>query len=83
LIQGAPNFAVEVLSPGDSSALVAKKVTKYFGHGARRVWVVDSLLREMQVFTRASVKRILRTGETLEGGSVLPGLKLAVAKVFV
>lgn len=81
-IQSAPDLAVEVLSPGDSSVLVAKKVTKYFGHGARLMWVVDPFLREVQVFTSASVKRVLRTGETLEGGSVLPGLKLTVARVF-
>jgi len=46
------------------------------------VWVVDPFLREVQVFTSASTKRVLRTGETLDGGSLLPSLKLTVAKVF-
>jgi len=81
-IQGAPDLAVEVLSPGDSSVLVAKKVAKYFGHDAQLVWVADPYLREVQVFAGVAVKRVLRTGDTLDGGPLLPGLKLAVAKIF-
>ena len=81
-IEGAPDLVVEVLSPGDSSVLVAKKVAKYFAHEARLVWVVDPYLREVQVYTDETTKRVLRVGETLDGGAVLPGFKLSVAKIL-
>ena len=38
---GAPNLAVEVLSPGDRPNKVLAKVREWLAHGCEEVWVVD------------------------------------------
>jgi Uma2 family endonuclease len=37
-IEGAPDLAVEVVSPDDTESQVAEKVAMYLAAGARRVW---------------------------------------------
>ena len=39
---GAPDLAVEILSPSNTSAGLHAKVADYLAAGTRRVWVVDS-----------------------------------------
>lgn len=81
-IHGAPDLAVEVLSPSDSSATIERKLRKYFAHGARLVWVVDPYLEEVHVFTSAAHRRVLRKDEELDAAPVLSDFRLAVAKIF-
>src|SRR5438093_13515883 len=40
-LYGAPDLAVEVLSPHDLKSMVAAKRDKYFKHGTRLVWILD------------------------------------------
>jgi Uma2 family endonuclease len=40
--QGAPDLLVEVLSPSDRRSLIETKLAKYFEHGGRLAWLVDS-----------------------------------------
>ena len=42
---GAPDLAVEVLSPGDTAREVEKRVGQWLAAGARLVWTVDPSLR--------------------------------------
>jgi Uma2 family endonuclease len=41
LLTAAPAVCVEVLSPSNSAAEIAEKVTLYFAAGAREVWVCE------------------------------------------
>jgi Uma2 family endonuclease len=79
--QGAPDLAVEVVSPSDPPADVAAKSQEWLSGGGRMVWVVDPESRTVAVHTAASVT-VLGESETLNGGDVLPGFSVAVAEVF-
>lgn len=39
-LEGAPDLAIEIMSPEDRESDVARKVEEYFDAGAQRVWIV-------------------------------------------
>jgi len=79
-IEGAPDLAVEVLSPSNRPGQVRAKVAEYLAAGCRLVWVVDPA--ERQVVTYRSVLSPRAAGETLDGEDVLHGLRIPVASLF-
>ncbi len=81
-IEGAPDLAVEVLSPNDNPVDVQQKVRDYLEAGARRVWVVAPEARVVTVYRPDGTARFLREHEVLEGEEVLPGLAIPLAELF-
>jgi Uma2 family endonuclease len=80
--EGAPDLAVEVLSPDDAASAVRAKIKDYFAAGARLVWIVDRFQREITVYRTATDAHILTEADTLDGGDVLPGFRVPVRKIF-
>lgn len=80
--EGAPDLAVEVLSPGNTGQEIAAKVRDYLAAGAGAVWVIDPRHHTVTVHRPGSVPTILCRTDTLDGAPVLPGFRLAVAEVF-
>ncbi len=78
----APDLAVEVLSPGNRPGEIEEKVALYFAAGARAVWVFNPKKRTAAVYTSPSDVRVLNEHDTLDGGEVLPGFTLDLAKLF-
>jgi len=81
--QIAPNLVVEVLSPGNTKAEMARKRLEYFHFGVQVVWMVDCSHRSVAVYTSSSKVRVLSETETLDGGIALPGFSSPVADFFV
>ncbi|MBA3344132.1 MAG: Uma2 family endonuclease [Gemmatimonadales bacterium] len=81
-IPGAPDLAIEILSPGRRWPEVEEALADYFAGGARMVWVVDP--REPVVIVRYPDRppRILAGSAFLEGEDVVPGFHLALADLF-
>jgi|CXWL01.1.fsa_nt_gi Uma2 family endonuclease len=79
---GAPDLAVEVVSPGDRFSEVLSKVDEWLRAGAREVWVVDGPRRVVHVHRPGHRVLELTDGAVLDGGEVLPGLDLAVSACF-
>lgn len=80
--EGAPDLAVEVLSPRDTVFEVEEKVEEYLAAGARAVWVVNPKLRRVTLHHTGETPRVLHEDETLEGGDILPGFACRVSEVF-
>jgi Uma2 family endonuclease len=78
----APDIAVEVLSASNTRQEMTETLSDYFRAGARLVWYVDPLAREVQVFTGVESSRNLSEKQTLDGGDVLPGFELSLAELF-
>ena len=78
----APDLAVEVLSPSNTEREMERKLHDYFTAGIFLVWYVDPAARAVTVFTAADQPVLLREGQTLDGGSVLPGFTLALRDLF-
>jgi Uma2 family endonuclease len=78
----APDLAVEVLSPGNTAREINEKVAMYFAAGARAVWVFNPKKRTAAVYTSPSEARVFDEDEKFDGGEVLPGFTLDLAKLF-
>jgi len=78
----APDLAVEVLSESNTKAEMTRKRREYFDAGARLVWLVDPVARQVLVFTAAEVSVVLTEEQTLSGGDVLPGFELPLRQLF-
>ncbi len=78
----APDLAVEVVSPGDTVSEVNGKTLAYLDAGVRAVWIVDPRRRIVTVHTPDSLARVLREGDELTGGDVLPEFAVVVAELF-
>lgn len=79
---GAPDLAVEVVSPGDTATDVAEEVHEYLGAGSRLVWVVERKTRSVMVYRAGGTAQLLREPDTLSGEDVLPGFSVRVRDIF-
>ena len=78
----APDLAVEVLSPSDRMVEALSKITMYLEAGVRLVWLVDPESRSVTVFSHDSAPMVVKEGDTLSGGNVLPAFTLPVSNIF-
>jgi Uma2 family endonuclease len=81
-VRGAPDVAVEVLSPSDTSSAMQEKVLDYLGAGSRLVWLIDPRARTVTVLRPDGSARLLRGRETLEGEDVLEGFSVPLTELF-
>jgi Uma2 family endonuclease len=82
-IEGAPDLAIEVLSPSDKAAAMRRKVKQYFAAGSKAVWLVYPETREVEVWdSAAGPARMLGEQHAIEAPQVLPGFSLKIRGVF-
>jgi len=81
-LYGAPDLAVEVLSPSDLRSVVSLKLDKYLVAGARLAWLVDCKKGTVEVRTPDGSKLLTRRGDVLHGGDVVPGFRCKLSQVF-
>ena len=79
---GAPDLAVEILSPGDTPSEVDEKVATWLDAGAAMVWVVSPGLRTVTVHCSATDIQTLTEQEELDGQDVVPGFRCRVSEIF-
>ncbi len=82
LFPGAPDLAVEVLSPSNSPAEIHAKVADYLAAGTRLVWVVDPETKTVAVYRDLLTPRTLEAIDTLAGEEILPDFRVEVADLF-
>ena len=82
-IPGAPDLAVEVLSPTDTVPAMRRKIRQYFAAGAQCVWVVYPEAREVEVWREAAKPQVvLQKACVLEAPELLPGFSARVGALF-
>jgi Uma2 family endonuclease len=79
---GAPDLAVEIISPSDLPSEMADKIHQYFAAGTQLVWVVDPLRQTVTVHGTSGAPHVLTSGDAIDGGDVLPGFRYPVSKLF-
>lgn len=79
---GAPDLAVEVLSPGDTVDDVEEKVNDLLAAGTKLVWVVNPRRRTVTVYYPGPRIAVLREGDQLQGEDVIPGFACGVGDLF-
>ncbi len=80
--EGAPDLAVEVISPGDTYAEVAEKVEEWLTAGCRMVWVINPRRETVEVYRSNKDFTVLRGTDILNGADVVEGFKCQVQDIF-
>lgn len=75
----APDLAVEILSERNTPQEMERKRREYFAAGTQMVWIVDPGTRTARVYTDPEKSRLVGEGESLDGGALLPGFRLALS----
>ncbi len=84
-LDGPPTLAIEVMSPEDREAEVARKVEEYFDAGAARVWVVRPLNATVTVHRTGGDSHTYTGTDALtseEAGFAVEGFRLELAQLF-
>jgi Uma2 family endonuclease len=80
ILQGAPDLAIEIVSPSDTVSHLKAKVDTYLANGSHSVWVVFPELKSVAIYKSGSIRE-LRADETIDD-EMFPGLSLAVSSFF-
>jgi Uma2 family endonuclease len=79
---GAPDLAVEVLSPDDRTSDVNEKIADWLSAGCLSVWVVDPKRKTVTIHHSTTDVRICATADELSDETVIPGFRCQVADLF-
>ena len=80
--EGAPDLAVEVLSPSDRPGKVADKVARWLAHGTPLVIVVNPDRRRVRLHRPGQPVVELTEADTIEAEDIVQGWRLPVARLF-
>jgi Uma2 family endonuclease len=80
--QGAPDLAVEIRSPDDRPGARERKIAFYLTNGVPMVWDIDPDRRSVTLRTAHGVTQTLTDADTLDGGDILPGLRVTVREIL-
>jgi len=80
--QGAPDLAVEVLSPSDTVFDVDAKVAAWLEAGAAAVWIVNAQRRVVTIHHAGEPPRTFSETEILADAGVVAGFQMPVAEIF-
>lgn len=76
------DLAIEVISPSNTRREMERKLGDYFTAGVGAVWLFYPKTREASVYSSPNTSVTLRDNDVLDGGSLLPGFSVTVAKIF-
>ncbi|HZV06338.1 MAG TPA: Uma2 family endonuclease [Gemmataceae bacterium] len=77
-----PDLAVEVLSEGNTPREMETKRREYFEGGSHLVWEIDPDTHTARVYTNPDQFQEIGPDGSLDGGDVLPGFTLSLARLF-
>jgi Uma2 family endonuclease len=78
----APDLAVEVVSPSNTSEEISTKVEDYLSSGSRLVWIVYPKRKVVVVYRMNNTINFLHETDELNGEDVLPNFCLPLNKIF-
>lgn len=79
---GAPDLAVEVLSPSDSATEMDAKVQEYLDAGTTEVIVITPKLKMVKIFRHGQTATVLRSGDILRDLESVPGFQCHIDEIF-
>ncbi|MBI3467412.1 MAG: Uma2 family endonuclease [Planctomycetes bacterium] len=77
-----PALAVEIISPSNTAASIAQRLDEWFAAGVQLLWIIYPQQKCVYVYPSPTDCTILRAGQTLDGGSALPGLRIPIDELL-
>ena len=78
----APDVAIEVVSPSNTSAEMDRKTAEYFANGARAVWIADPGPRTVAIRRPGMSEQIYQGDAMLYGEPEIAGFACRVSEIF-
>ena len=79
IIEGAPDFVVEIRSRTDNLRPLQNKMSQWMEGGIRLGWLIDARLRQVHVYRAGQPEpQLLDDPEAVDGEGVLPGFSFPV-----
>jgi Uma2 family endonuclease len=79
---GAPDLAVEVLSPNNTRSEIDARLKDFFASGSQIAWIINSEEEFIEVCHSLEIRKLLGAGAFLEGEHLLPGFRYPIADLF-
>lgn len=79
---GAPDLAVEVISPSDTFQEVEEKVFDWLESGTSLVWVINPSRRRVTIYRSLTEFTVLTENDELSGGDTVPGFRCRISELF-
>lgn len=79
--RGAPELAVEIVSPSELADDVDEKVALYLAAGTKTVWVIMPKRKHVLVYDASGVRNAA-LGDFVDAPAVMPGVQIPVARLF-
>lgn len=80
--EGAPDLAVEVISPTDRPKRIKWKTEQWLQHGARSVWNVNPQTSTVSVYRDNGEVRHFSGSDILTDNDLLPGFQISLTEIF-
>jgi Uma2 family endonuclease len=78
----APDWAIEVVSPGDTVLELEEKIEEYLTAGVRLVWVINPDRKVVKVYAPGHPIAEFRNSDELTGDDVMPKFRCQVSSLF-
>jgi Uma2 family endonuclease len=79
---GAPDLAVEILSPNNTRAEIDARLKDFFGSGTQIAWIINPDAECVEVCHAPDRRKLLGAGADLDGEHLLPGFRYPIADLF-
>ncbi len=81
-MDGAPDLAIEVISPNEDWADMGRKLGEYFMSGAKQVWLIDPDAVTVTVYKSLTDVQVFHANDEIAGGDLLPEFRCKVADLI-
>jgi len=79
---GAPDLAIEVMSPNNSRREMDARMRDFFSSGTQIAWLINPELEEVEVCYALDNRKLLGSGADLDGEHLLPGFRYPIGDLF-
>ena len=79
---GAPDLAVEVLSPNNTRAEMDERLRDFFDSGTQIAWIINVDTESVEVCHSPTQRSLIGAGGCLDGENLLPGFTYSIADLF-
>lgn len=80
--EGAPDLAVEIISPSNTFEEIHNKLVEYFENGTRLAWVILPDEESVLVYHQPKPSQLLKLEDSLNGEDVIPNFSLDLTELF-
>ncbi len=81
-LEGAPELAIEIASPSDTSAMIGRKVDHFLAAGSKTVWVFYPESQQVHIHKVGQKTAKLGADQHLEEPEILPGFRFGISQIF-